>query len=487
MVEDDADQRDIRRLLIEMEGHEVVAVESHADAVAGLATTPDVVVMDLNLPGPQDGMNLIRTIRSLPKPPRIVVLTGWPEALRDRPEQHMVSTVLTKPCRSRTLLDAIAQALLCLCLLLGAATAKEFTFQASGDGEVIVDLELRSPGSDWARAGCQAAVATIRVDDGPPQHVFVFGEKRSKYGVFLGRLRKGAHKLSVTRDAEHSAAESTLEVDSAKFHEDSTDVAANAPILYARADSIGQFSDVPLVVYAERQGGVLTYTVIFSNEDGGHSTKGLLARWGRTTDIEYVYRVEPAGAFIQTRDHKDVPYAGPLDGKHPKLLPVTKNNMVEPGESAIRMQIAPVLVELGSHSREIVMDRNPWTYQIASKELVREGRLTDITDPSRYLYLEAKVNCPGSRIAFKVRLVTETTWRTSHQGDKRLAIERPGWVRAAIPLPAGTGPKQIAAFAYDCLAEKDGAKATCQLEQLSPAFFLTPDYLPGRAFRLPRE
>ena len=65
-------------------------------------------------------------------------------------------------------------------------------------------------------------------------------------------------------------------------------------MLFARLNTVGRFSDIPLLLYCERlkdEGeDVLQYTVIFSNEDGGTSTRTLMARWGRTTDIEYVYR-----------------------------------------------------------------------------------------------------------------------------------------------------------------------------------------------------
>ena len=56
-------------------------------------------------------------------------------------------------------------------------------------------------------------------------------------------------------------------------------------MVFARKNTIGKFSDIPLVLYAERlvEDGhpLLQYTMIFSNEDGGTSTRALMARWGR--------------------------------------------------------------------------------------------------------------------------------------------------------------------------------------------------------------
>src|SRR5919107_403390 len=57
--------------------------------------------------------------------------------------------------------------------------------------------------------------------------------------------------------------------------------------------TIDDSNDLPLAMYAEDTRsdgpGVLRYSVIFSNEDGGTATPALLARWGRTTDIEMMY------------------------------------------------------------------------------------------------------------------------------------------------------------------------------------------------------
>jgi len=81
-------------------------------------------------------------------------------------------------------------------------------------------------------------------------------------------------------------------------------------VLFARANTVAKPSDIPLIVYCERLSengvGFLQYTVIFSNEDGGTSTRALMARWGRTTDVEYVYRAFPGRATIQAKDHKEV-------------------------------------------------------------------------------------------------------------------------------------------------------------------------------------
>jgi hypothetical protein len=72
-----------------------------------------------------------------------------------------------------------------------------------------------------------------------------------------------------------------------------------APTFGIRADTVGTSSDLPLVLYVEddrRDGkGWLRYSAIMSHEDGGTAAPALMARWGRTTDIELAYEVELDG------------------------------------------------------------------------------------------------------------------------------------------------------------------------------------------------
>ena len=98
---------------------------------------------------------------------------------------------------------------------------------------------------------------------------------------------------------------------------------AHAPALWLRSDTIGVATDLPLAMYAEdtrvNGTGVLRYSVIFSNEDGGTATPALLARWGRTTDIEMAYEEEWRGgkmvsARYQAPDHHVIEYAGTRQG-----------------------------------------------------------------------------------------------------------------------------------------------------------------------------
>ncbi len=259
-------------------------------------------------------------------------------------------------------------------------------------------------------------------------------------------------------------------------------IQAHAPILERRANAIGTESDIPLLMYAERlEGNSVQYTVIFSNEDGGTSTRALMARWGRTTDIEYVYRVwldregRRARATIQTSDHKDVDFTGPFEGDHPILRVITDNNMVGPGCScAPRTALAAEIVDLSHASREQVMDDHPEMYRIAAEELAREGKLRFIGDPRDYLYVEARIaNSGKSRTFLRARVKDE--WYDSHDGESKWAIERSDWIRTTIKLPHGAKPVELS---FGCL---NGA---CRVEEVRKVFFLGEDYRPQPALKL---
>ena len=59
-----------------------------------------------------------------------------------------------------------------------------------------------------------------------------------------------------------------------------------APILHARPNTVGRFTDLPILMWYEvvptARGQQYRYSVIFTNEDGGTETDRLMATWGRT-------------------------------------------------------------------------------------------------------------------------------------------------------------------------------------------------------------
>ena len=395
-------------------------------------------------------------------------------------------------------------------LLFAASASAEsrHRFNVSQTGEIIATIEMSSPGADWAKRGAEAAVAAISLNGKLHQHVILYaGATPHKYRVSLGSLSPGEHELTIVRDAQHSAFQAQLETGSIRMEEISTshpeyDVQANAPVLFARLNTLGKFSDIPLLLYCERlkENGedVLQYTVIFSNEDGGTSTRTLMGRWGRTTDIEYVYKrfLKSGTATVQGPNHVEAEFTGERERAHPLLMPVTNNNMIAAAkDSPLQFRLAPVLVDLTAASREQVMDQHPAIYAVMAKELIRESKLRPfgvaaaekISDPRNYLYVDYSATLTNSAMTVSVRLKDGATY-ASDLGRPEIAISRSGHVRTTIELPPGTIPTSIAALNFDCrlaLPPKNEPAAhsgSCTLNGVAKVFQLRDDYSPGKSF-----
>jgi CheY-like chemotaxis protein len=100
VVEDDTSQLDIRKQILEHAGHEVVTAKNASEALERWPGCP-VVLMDLRIPEPEDGLRLIQAIAGQA---RIIVLSG---GVVDG--TLPVDEFLTKPCPSRRLLESISR------------------------------------------------------------------------------------------------------------------------------------------------------------------------------------------------------------------------------------------------------------------------------------------------------------------------------------------------------------------------------------------
>lgn len=108
-VDDDADELELRKLIFENHGYEVMTASNAGDARQQFsAKPPDSVILDPRLPSVEDGLALIREFRAASSGVKIVVLAGWPADLEGRPERSLVNAVLSKPVRTEVLLNALA-------------------------------------------------------------------------------------------------------------------------------------------------------------------------------------------------------------------------------------------------------------------------------------------------------------------------------------------------------------------------------------------
>lgn len=391
------------------------------------------------------------------------------------------------------------------------------TFEAPGDQEVTLEIEAGAPGASWARKGSEAAALVVLVDGAYNQDVLLWaGEGLYRYRVLLGRLPKGKHRVAVAlhlarsavgaRRAEVKSLNIQIPVDFATPEaEEHVFAHAHAPVLYARANTIDHFTDIPLLMYYEvlREGAdkVYRYTVVFTNEDGGTQTAALFARWGRGTDIEWVYELRVrAGKVVsetfQGVQHETKNFEGQRTGGEHPLLAVASdnNNFSDLACSAVRFAPAPVRARLEAATRESVMDRFPQTYRAMTDELQREGRISDtpsdintVADPREYLYVEAASQQEGAAIAFDVKLKGHPALYKSDMGEPRLRIERSGNYRTGIRLPKGFTTDSVESVTARCHPHPATASGgTCGRLKLLRVLILRPDFTP-QALTLPAQ
>ena len=406
--------------------------------------------------------------------------------------------------------SAMVAALLAGCGSAGVENASsgrglESVFTSTGDAEVVAWITVDCGACAWDKAASEGIVFAVTIDDRPPVHLPIVRGGKAEYRLMLGAVSTGDHAIKIEQDPNLTAvslrgkavARLDVEIEQIAATDSTYQATSLAPFVHARPDTVGKFSDVPLLMWYEieptERGKRYRYSVIFSNEDGGTPADRLMATWGRTTDIEYVYSVEvDAGGAILNEDmqgpkHEILPFKGTREGRHPLLWVSTENNMVlDHGATAVRYAPAPVLAELKDASREQVMDANDWTYEVMTKELVREGKVVadaptgqgTIPDPRRYVFLEG-CGVAGNN-ALAVAVMVNDQWWSSDRGVTEYRIVRDGCFRAAIPLPGTADASDVRAVRVQAFPRKDKPDNTpSRFTRLNTVFSLTERFVPG--------
>ncbi len=110
LVDDDRDQLEIRKLILEAAGHEVYESASRQAAETLLTEVrPQIAILDLRLPRLADGLSLLRRVRELLPETRTLVLSGLASDLENAKEAAMADVVFSKPVEPRNLLLAVAR------------------------------------------------------------------------------------------------------------------------------------------------------------------------------------------------------------------------------------------------------------------------------------------------------------------------------------------------------------------------------------------
>src|SRR5688572_29782563 len=220
----------------------------------------------------------------------------------------------------------------------------ETSFTSSGETQVIARLAAGCDECDWQETGNETVVLAVTLDDRPPVHVPIFRDRGVEYRVLLGTAGSGIHTLRIGEESAltasnlrgRSSARWDARIEQITPADDNYHALLLAPIVYARDNTVGRFTDVPLVMWYEveptHRGTRYRYSVVFSNEDGGTPTDRLMATWGRTTDIEYLYSVEvDANDAILSEDmqgpeHEILRFNGKREGGHPLLWVSTERS-----------------------------------------------------------------------------------------------------------------------------------------------------------------
>ena len=390
------------------------------------------------------------------------------------------------------------------------------TFQIPKTGkqnEQVLTLDAFTEGSSWQKSGAESGAVTIFVDGKYNQDILLFnGSTKFRYQVLLGQFDVGNHRLEIVFNPKRSAEKigavrilaTTVKPKTSLTPSDAIAI-VNAPFLYYRPETIDKFSDIPLLTYYEILPGVggterIVYTSIFTNEDGGTQTAALLARWGRTTDIEWVYEIglksgNIVSQILQGANHVTKSFSGTrVFGSHPLIFDVTvNNNFSDQGCSDLRTALLPMKADLSKASRETVMDENPWTYRIMAQEAIREGRIdpanlgeNTIADLRDYIFAEVRNGQSNTAIAIAA-VGTDGKTYTSDNGNRFMRVDRTGYARIALRFPRQVRGRNTK-FSILCNS-RIGERLSCNDVDLLKAVSLNDAFGPvnHRAFRIGRQ
>ena len=381
------------------------------------------------------------------------------------------------------------------------------SFNLQQSRELLLHLRVSSE-TNWSIPGSESAVLTIYIDStGSLQNqdmVLFKGDQLFVYKVSLGRVDSGSHYMEIHFNGNKSPPGAQFvfldqcSLIPIALNSPDYDVYRFSPVLYGRdllSDDESVRTDTPLLMWHEIEtvgaDKWIEYSMIWSNEDGGTSTIDLMSRWGRTTDIEWIYKVKvgPGGnvleEYFQGLGHVTTLFQGKRIDDHPILKTVTRNNMVSHNEvSNYKFFLSPERSKRDRHSREILMDEDPWTYEIMALEMIAEDKYespadpfsSDVSDARNYLYLEFNTQMVGYdlRLTFATKLKNDPLWYYSDHGLSSVrVVNAGGWRRSTIELGPGTTLNDL-----DSLQIMGSASGSFSItfEELSKVFLLDDDF-----------
>jgi hypothetical protein len=397
---------------------------------------------------------------------------------------------------------------------------KTIPFDLRDSAEALIHFTVSAPGVSWVRPGAESAVVSLGVDGRHVTDLVVPSAQPTARSLALGAVKSGRHRLTLSFSGQSSSPGARKVVlNRAEIRTPKADQVAlrHAPVVVgrtlqllgdahqnARTDTplIGWHEELPATTPGHR---ILEYSVVWSNEDGGTDSPALMARWGRTTDIEWVYRVEvdakgnrvDGTGVYQAANHQTLRFSGTYEGDHPLLQTCTvNNNMCDTvTESApLRFFLDTTQTRPQDRAREVLMDGNSWTYPVMAQEMIREGKIENPSDPAtpavgdqrNYLFIEIKKqtgtptgtgSVPGVSVGVRLKSDPAKLYRSDHSVPGS-SIERDVPAATTVELPDGTTAADIASIEAirQPGAGDNGAPAT--VTSINRAFFLDESYLP---------
>ncbi|WP_322904078.1 hypothetical protein [Paenibacillus campi] len=352
-------------------------------------------------------------------------------------------------------------------------------------GYAVIALEAAGD-SHWQEQGRESVVLRLELNGQYQQDVILFyGDRALDYVRLLGCLPAGTHTITIMLQREMTPQRATRAVvrRAGLYHigyeQPLALVYRHTPVIYGRQLTHpyeSTFTDTPLLLLysleQRQERTVIEYHLVFSHEDEGTPSGLLMSKWGRTTDIEWMHRLELDGDGTVLRhtyqgpQHVETAFAGHTAcGGHPVLQAATANgNFTDVPVSDYRYMLPPLLYwDRNGEPRERVMVLYPFIHQVSNWEMNRQYELEQpvnrhswkLADQRHYLFIhglkqwldsvndESQTELPidevtGENISllrqtcidYQLRLKGEQQWLSSSYFDLRI-----GTFRAAYEGP----------------------------------------------------
>lgn len=208
-----------------------------------------------------------------------------------------------------------------------------YSFRVETNGFYQLEIEASSI-SDWGKKGNESNLLVVEVIDEKNVYfeysiVTYMGNNLYTYGLYLGFLHEGTYQVKISNKEVDVCIRTNVTIHNVtclekKLSACETWAYEHAPVLYGRnhfSPYDNCYTDTPLallysITEVENKTVKIDYHYIFSHEDEGTPAQLLMAKWGRTLDIEWCYSVTLNRKTSEIMEEK---YQGP----HHEVRPFT--------------------------------------------------------------------------------------------------------------------------------------------------------------------